>query len=501
MAALTPELESMRASLEATARSYGLDFFDTVFELVSPHEMLVLAAREGFPTRYEHWRFGMEYRKIKGMHDLGSKIYEMVINNDPAVAYLINDNDAVTQKMVMAHVYAHVDFFKNSMHFQRTNRKMLNEMAAHRDAIRGHVRQQGLETVDGFIDSCLSLDNLIDMQALHLPREGMPARIRQHGQKRDERPAGIPELDWWHPPEKPKEEDPEVFVPQRDIMLFLVEHAPLEDWERDILAMMREESYYYAPQRLTKIMNEGWATYWHTTLMRGEDPAALGRTGESLRPPALDFQEADLYAHLHSRVASTSKRTLNPYKLGYDLFRDIEERWNRGMFGREWEECSSAEELAAWDKHLDQGREFILHVRESYTDAGFLSAFLTRDFCRRKQLYLYDFNERSGQYEITETEWQAVKGGLVRSLTNAGEPIIRVTDDNHRNRTELYLSHEHPGPKGFDLRPGYAQDTLKALHRVWRRPVHLETIREGEGLLISYDGNSVTETEREVPLA
>src|SRR3989338_4623593 len=152
MTRLAARLEESRAEIEDYARKYGLDFYDTVFEAVSPREMMVVAARDGFPSRYEHWRFGMEYRRMKTYFDLGQmRIYELVLNNNPSLAYMLNDNDDVVNKLVIGHVYAHVDFFKNNLHFGNTDRKMIDQMANHRRRIRQYSRSQGIDTVDDLV--------------------------------------------------------------------------------------------------------------------------------------------------------------------------------------------------------------------------------------------------------------------------------------------------------------------------------------------------------------
>ncbi|KPV51748.1 SpoVR family protein, partial [Kouleothrix aurantiaca] len=166
---LPPELQAAWEEIEDHAKNYGLDFYPIIYEVLDYRTLYETAALGGFPTRYPHWRFGMEYDQlIKGHVWLGSTIYEMVINTNPSYAYLLEGNEMVTQKMVMAHVAGHVDFFKNNMWFSHTNRKMLDEMANHAARIQRIVDRQGYEMVEDFIDTCLSLDNLIDYHAPYI---------------------------------------------------------------------------------------------------------------------------------------------------------------------------------------------------------------------------------------------------------------------------------------------------------------------------------------------
>jgi len=168
---LTPELAKIRDEIRGHARGFGLDFFDVLFELVDADQVNSLAAFGGFPVRYPHWRFGMEYDQLSKGYTWGlQKIYEMVVNTDPAYAYLVSSNPIVDQKLVMAHVYAHVDFFKNNYWFSKTNRKMLDTMANHAVRIRNYMDRHGQDKVESFIDRCLSIENLIDAYLPFQPR-------------------------------------------------------------------------------------------------------------------------------------------------------------------------------------------------------------------------------------------------------------------------------------------------------------------------------------------
>ena len=172
---LTPELKEIVSEIESQARSLGLDFFPTIFEMVDYTQMSEIAAYGGFPTRYPHWRFGMEYEHLAKSYEYGlSLIYEMVINNNPCYAYLLRSNSLVDQKTVIAHVYGHCDFFKNNYCFAGTNRKMLDEMANHGSRIRRYIEEVGHDEVESFIDTCLSLENLIDQHGLYIKREQKP---------------------------------------------------------------------------------------------------------------------------------------------------------------------------------------------------------------------------------------------------------------------------------------------------------------------------------------
>lgn len=484
-AQLPPHLEALRARIEGYARGYGLDGFDTVFHVLDYDELHAVAAYGGFPTRYPHWRFGMAYQRLTKGYQYGlSKIYELVINHDPAHAYLLASNMDVDQKLVMAHVYGHVDFFKHNFSFRRTSRRMIDAMANHATRVRRHADRHGVEAVEAFLDRCLSLENLIDPLAPPGRRADPPA----DGAAEPERPVarGLRAdreymRGYINPPAALEAEQRRLDAgggapralperPERDVMGFLLEHAPLDRWERELLALVREEALYFAPQGQTKIMNEGWATYWHTRIMTER---------------ALEASEVVDYADHHAGTLAAGPGQLNPYRLGLALWRDIEERWDKGRFGKAWEECDSLEARRRWDLHLGQGQAKLFEVRRHHSDVSFVDEFLTLEFCAAQRLFTFGWDERHTRWEVASRDFAVVKDGLLRQLTNLGEPVVEVTDANFENRGELLLTHRHDGA---DLRLDWARDTLRNLQALWRRPVALSTLVEGRPTLLRFDG-------------
>jgi stage V sporulation protein R len=263
--------------------------------------------------------------------------------------------------------------------------------------------------------------------------------------------------------------------PERDVMAFLMGHAPLERWQVDVIDMLREEAYYFAPQAMTKIMNEGWASYWHAKLMTEK---------------AMDSSEVIDFADKHSGVMATSPKQLNPYALGLELYRDIEDRWNRGRFGKEWNECDDMAERRRWDKQTGQGREKIFQVRQIYSDVTFIDEFFTIDFCRQHGFFAYEYDKKRREYLIDTRDFEAVKTKILQSLTNFGQPVIKVVDGNFENRAELLLEHEH---EGVDLDGQYTQETLQNVQAIWSRPAHLITKIEQRKVLLTWDGKSFSE--------
>jgi stage V sporulation protein R len=202
------------------------------------------------------------------------------------------------------------------------------------------------------------------------------------------------------------------------------------------------------------------------------------------------------YADHHSGTMAISPGRLNPYKLGVELFRDIEDRWNKGRFGSEWERCTDMTARYTWDKQLGLGREKIFEVRKVYNDLGFIDTFLTKDFVVQSRLFVYDQIEESGEtfYQIVSRDFDHVKQSLLDQLTNSGRPIILVEDGNFRNRGELLLKHQY---HGVELDTDYAHATLANIQHIWSRPVHIATIRDDEAILLSFDGSEHSESEFE----
>ena len=498
---LPRELVAQAEEIARRARDEGLDFFPIAFEQLDFEEMSQVAAYGGFPQRYPHWRFGMEFERLRKGQTYGlSKIYEMVINTDPCYAYLLADNAMVDHKLVMAHVYGHCDFFKNNVWFSKTNRRMMDEMANHATRIRRHIDRVGHEEVEQFIDVCLSLENLIDPHSMFMRRLPGPG-LEEDETPFEERVVRYPAKRYMdryiNPPERLRAEREQLAQqerearhkipeePRRDILGFLLDYAPLEDWQADILSIIRQEAYYFAPQSMTKIMNEGWAVYWHSIIMTRH---------------VLKDDELITYCDHHAGTLSTSPGRLNPYKIGLELFRDVEYRWNTGRYGKEFEECEDAEKRRNWGKgrlptgHVlgreSPGREKIFDVRRIYNDVTFIDEFLTPEFVEKYQLFHYRYDPATGRMVVVNRDFERIKRQLLFSLTNHGQPYIYVVDGNYANRGELYLAHRH---NGADLDIKYATATLKHLEEIWNRPVHLQARIDDDMVLFSYDGEQSQE--------
>ncbi|MFN8847000.1 MAG: SpoVR family protein [Bdellovibrionales bacterium] len=489
MGQLTAELERERVRILKAAEDFGLDCFETIFELVTYEQINQIAAYGGFPVRYPHWKFGMEYEHLSKSYEYGlSKIYEMVINNDPCYAYLMEGNMMMDQKLVMAHVYGHCDFFKNNIWFGKTNRKMMDQMANHSVRIRRYMDRYGYDNVENFIDICLSLENLIDRYSPYVEKSIVPKKVDSNSTN----PLGLLRVDrpymrdYINPPDfvesqKQKFNDKilskQKFPVQaeKDILNFLIHYAPLEEWQQDVLSIIRDEAYYYSPQGMTKTMNEGWASYWHSKIMTEK---------------ILNDSEIIDFADHHAGVMAMAPGGYNPYKVGIELMRDIEDRWNKGRYGRDWEQCDDVRERKNWDKKTNQGRDKIFQVRKVHNDVTFIDEFLTEDFCVRNKMFVYKHDKKTNRWVVDTRDFKAIKSKLLFMMTNFGQPIIKIEDANFENRGELLLTHVH---EGIDMQPDFMTETLKNVFKVWSRPVNLVTVMDGDGHLYRFDGQEFSD--------
>ncbi len=477
------QIHQLQADIESHARAMGFDFFPVVYEMLDYRQISEVAAYGGFPSRYPHWSFGMEYDRLTKGYGYGlQKIYEMVVNTDPVYAYLLDSNQLVDQKLVIAHVCGHAHFFKHNYMFAPTNRKMMDEMANHGARVRKYMQKFGVETVENFIDCCLTIEDLIDLHAPFIKRtaDESSTRIEEESSADDLSFSSSGYMNRYiNPPEvlaKERQRRRELLdqeqrfppEPQKDVLQFLLNYAPLSSWQSDILSMIREEAYYFAPQGQTKIMNEGCACWAHTRLM----------TQHILQP-----DEVIDYADHHSGTVAAQPGRMNPYRLGLALLNDIQRRWDMGQFGRDWENCDDLKARRNWNTNAMLGKEKVFEVWQHFNDITFIDEFLTPEFVAEYLFFGYAWDDDVEAYTVATRDFQKIKEKLLFGLTNHGRPFIYVQDGNFRNRGELLLSHRH---EGMDLKEDEAQDVLRNIHTIWNRPVHIEIQRDGETILLSY---------------
>jgi stage V sporulation protein R len=423
------------------AQDMGLDPFPVTFESV-PAAVLYEFAAYLIPGRMAHWSYGKAYHAMKIRYDYGlNKLYEMVINANPAYAFLLESNSALENTFVRAHVMGHVDFFHHNQCFAHTPTDIVDVVSRHADRVRQYEFSVGREAVETFLDAVLSLEEQVNP-----PSPPIPAAARPHPKP----PLGMARPQWdLGDPADHRVRHVQVSTPvEEDLLWFLMnESLHLEDWQRDVIGMVRDEMIYLWPQLRTKIMNEGWASYWHVALMR--------------QMPLTDADYLD-YARLHSHVTAPVLYHINPYALGFAIYSDLERR---------------------------QGRDALFLARTVDDDVSFVRNYLTEEVVT--QLHLMVYGPDQDRMVLKSRQVEEIRERLVKELLHGGIPIIHVNDGDFHQRGELYLIHRH---EGLDLDLPYAERTLHYVQRLWGRPVHLETRSGGKRLILSFDGKTDTKS-------
>lgn len=463
------ELEALDYAIDEIteiASGFGLDFYPMRYE-ICPADIVYTFGAYGMPTRFTHWSFGKQFHKMKLHYDLGlSQIYELVINSNPCYAFLLDTNSLTQNKLIVAHVLAHCDFFKNNIRFSNTRRDMVESMTATAERIANYEQIHGKEEVESFLDAVLAIQEHIDPSIV---RPGLASYELEEDEEGEE-PTNVktPYDDLWNLDQRPADKKPKKKKskkfppnPEKDLLLFIEEHSrELEDWQRDILTMMREEMQYFWPQLETKIMNEGWASYWHQRILREMN---------------LTSDETIEFAKLNASVVQPSKQQINPYYLGLKMFEDIEERYN-----------NPTEEMRLRGVEPGSGREKMFEAREIESDISFIRNYLTKDLVKQEDMYL--FEKQGRDYVVSDKDYENVRNQLVSMRVNGGFPYITVENGDYSRNGELYLVHSYEGTE-LDLH--YLENVLPYLYQLWGRPVHMETIVEDKQVVYLYDGEKM----------
>jgi stage V sporulation protein R len=451
------------AEIMEIASGFGLDYYPMRYE-ICPADIIYTFGAYGMPTRFTHWSFGKQFHKMKLQYDFGlSQIYELVINSNPCYAFLLDTNSLMQNKLIIAHVLAHCDFFKNNVRFSNTRRDMVESMTATAERIASYEMIYGKDEVESFLDAVLAIQEHIDPSIIRpkLPDYNLDEEEKEVVRKTpydDLWNIGQPVIDNKSIPQNRKKFPPK---PEKDLLLFIEEYSrELEDWQRDILTMMREEMLYFWPQLETKIMNEGWTTFWHQRILREMD---------------LTTDETIEFATLNANVVQPSKTTINPYYLGLKIFEDIEKRYDH-----------PTNEMMKLGVKVKSGRDKMFEVREIESDISFIRNYLTKELVKQEDLYL--FEKKGGNYQITDKDYENVRDQLVSMRVNGSFPYIVVENGDYSRNGELYLKH---GYEGTELDPRYLENVLPYLYQLWGRTVHVETYVENRPIIFSFDGKKI----------
>ncbi len=457
-------------------REFGLECFPQEFEVCDHEQMLGYMAYHGMPAHYPHWSFGKAYEKLKTLYSYGVSglPYEMVINTAPSLAYLMRENSLCLQILTIAHVYGHNDFFRNNFTFRNTRPELATaHFKLRADRVRRYAEDPsiGLQRVEEILDAAHAL-------SLQCRRDTAIRKLLRTEQQERALADAMPPRDPYAGIHKPREyRAPDLnklpLEPEEDILLFIAENQPyLSEWQKDLLRIVHDESQYFIPQIETKIMNEGWASYWHHQIMN------------SLELP--EDLHLEFLVH-HNQVVRPHPGSLNPYYLGFKLWEDI-----RRCHGSEQSSAALQSPGAA------TSREKIFEVRETDRDISFLRRFLTEQLMR--EMDLFEYRREQGQTVISQVSdadhWESVRDSLLRNVGMATVPVIRIVDADLRHNRVLLLHHEHDGR---DLHREYLEKTLGYVYRLWDRQVLLETSISGKKVTFSFDNGGFGEIKTEQP--
>lgn len=444
------ELKEWNEKIEVLVEKSGLKPYPQEFEICNYEDMINYEAYLGMPARYPHWSFGKAFERKKTFYryNLSGLPYEMVINANPCLAYLMKDNSLLLQILTMAHVYGHNDFFRNNRLFRDGTRAelVLEMFKSHGQRIRSYISDPsiGYERVERILDAAhaIRLQGRRYVGEKRLSREEQKARLIQDASPQ---PADHPLL-VKRPPAKMPDLNKIPLEPEEDVLLFLSQYAPLSEWEKDILQMVRAESEYFLPQIETKIMNEGWASFWHYRLLNQLD-----------LPQGLYLE----FIGRHNQVLRPHEGGLNPYHLGFVIFSDLVKRH-------------------------PEDPDFIFKVREQERDASFIRRYLTEELC--KELNLFEYRKYTRDYIVTEVSdeegWKQIRDTMANQVGLGMVPSIRVTEVKKAENV-LYLEHEWDGR---ELQIKYAHETLKYIARLWGGKVRLRTQVRNTGQILETEG-------------
>ncbi len=403
------DLQNWNDQIEIVVKENNLDCYEQQFELCSYEDMLCYEAYVGMPSHYPHWSFGKTYERQKTFYsyNLTGLPYEMVINSDPCLAYLMQDNTLLLQILTIAHVYGHNDFFKNNRLFKQNTRAELTvEMfKSHAGRVRDYIADPsiGPKKVERILDAAHALR----FQVRRTGEGKLPSRIELAQEKTDE-------------------------VPERlkcDLLSYLSERGKLTYWEKDLINIVREETFYFLPQMETKIMNEGWASYWHYLLLN-----------QMKLEQGLHFE----FLQRHNMVIRPFEGSINPYFIGFKIF-----------------------------EYLDKtvGREKIFEIRAQERDQSFLRRYLNRQLC--EEMFLFNYKARGVDIIVSEVAdeegWKIIRDELANAV---GLGMVPEINPQGVENGVLILEHVYDGR---ELEMNYAKETIKYIAELWGGKVDLKT--------------------------
>ena len=428
------ELQQWDDKICELGKELNLDWYPIEYEICDYKEMMGHMAYTGLPTHYRHWSYGKSFDRIQTEYNLGMSglPYEMIINSNPSISYLMTENPMPTHILTVAHCVGHSDFFKNNRMFSETGADtVIDRFKAAGKRVKKYMEDPniGVDEVERVLDAC------------HTVRYQVPRTPGLKRRNHKELKAYYKELilndttGWWS---THFDINKIPLEPDCNLLGFIVEHNKhLSSWERDLISIVEKESKYFIPQACTKIMNEGWACMIHEKILN------------SLNLPDEYFLS---FIRLHNQVVRPHLGRVNPYHLGFKIFKYIEEK---------------------------QGFSECLRVRETHNDETFIKSYLNEELCRELNLFSYSFHNREGYNKIDEVSdesgWQTVRDNLIKNVGVNSVPVVLVKE--LKKDGTLILQHEHDGR---DLELSEANKVFEQINELWHGNIKFTTIIEDE---------------------
>ena len=469
---------------------FGLDVYPVQLEIITAEQMMDAYSSVGMPVNYHHWSYGKHFVSTEKSYKRGQMglAYEIVINSNPCIAYLMEENSMTMQALVIAHAgYGHNSFFKNNYLFRTWTdaSAIIDYLVFAKSYISRCEERYGIDAVERLLDSCHALmsygvDRYKRPQKLSLAKE-------QARQEEREQYLQMQVNDLWRTiPRRDRDDADRGSVrfpaePQENILYFIEKSAPLlEPWQREVVRIVRKVAQYFYPQRQTQVMNEGWATFWHYTIMN-----RLYDKGMVTDGAMLEFLQSHTNVIYQPPVTANWYRGINPYALGFAMYQDIKRV------------CEApTDEDRAWFPDIAGGNwhEVLDFAMRNFKDESFISQYMSPNLISNFRFFSIRDSDLDDKLEVTaihdDAGYQAIRSTLSEQYNlGSREPNIQVWSVNVRGDRSLTLRHTMHERR--PLESGNAEEVLKHVARLWGFDVRLESVDDSGHVCQTYDAKSL----------
>jgi stage V sporulation protein R len=468
-------IERYHDVIKATAARYGLDTYPNQLEIITAEQMMDAYASVGMPVNYRHWSYGKEFISTEKNYKRGHMglAYEIVINSNPCISYLMEENTMAMQALVIAHAaYGHNSFFKGNYLFRMWTdaSSIIDYLVYAKNYITAAEEKHGLDAVETFLDSCHALSNHGVDRYRRPSRKSLAQELADRQEREAYAQRQVNEM-WRTLPRRADKAEAEresrrfPEEPQENLLYFIEKNAPLlEPWQREVVRIVRKIAQYFYPQRQTQVMNEGWATFWHHTLLN-----TMYDEGHLSDGVMIEWLKSHTNVIAQPPVGHRAYSGINPYALGFAMYTDLkriceqpteeDRQWFPDLAGTPW--------LPA-----------LHHAMQNYKDESFIGQFLSPKLMRDFRLFAIRDDERENELEVAaihdEAGYRRVREALSRQYDlGSREPNIQVWNVNLRGDRSLTLRHTQHNDR--PLNDG-AHEVLKHCARLWGFGVHLESV-------------------------